>query len=250
MRRKPFLGALLALVLSVPAVAAAEKSTNAILAEHIKQAVVAKMPREHEDLSQWGKTIPLPPRVRFPRLRRTVINVNGRPSVPNGTWKRTKVWVNDPNRDLVLRVPEFRKVGKDTYRLRVETTVALQGTRERREWVNGISLLDVTADADAVVQIGLDVDVTVAFDLSKPLDGVKINARVAQARLDLRDFHLRRVGPVVILEQGQLGEELKAILQAQLKAQEPRVKEEANRAIAVGLKDGKGLLPALMAPGK
>ena len=75
-------GPILALALSVPAVPAEEKTTHAILARRIKEAVVAKMPRQHEDLSEWGKTVPLPSAVRFPRLRRTVISVNGRPSSP------------------------------------------------------------------------------------------------------------------------------------------------------------------------
>src|SRR5207253_820622 len=114
-----------------------EKPPHADLARRIHQAVVAKMPRQYEDLSEWGKTIPPPPALRFPRLRRTVVRVGDRYELPHGSWKRTRVWVHDPARDLRIAVPEVRKVGKDTTRLRVEATVAVQGERERKEWVRG-----------------------------------------------------------------------------------------------------------------
>jgi hypothetical protein len=39
------------------------------------EAVVAKMPREYEDLSGWGRTMPLPQNLRLPRLKRTLVRV-------------------------------------------------------------------------------------------------------------------------------------------------------------------------------
>jgi hypothetical protein len=163
--------------------------------------------------------------------------------LPHGTWKRTKVWIDDPDRDLRIAVPSIRLMGKTT-RLRVETTAALRCVRERQDWIRGVRLLAVTAEADTVVQVGLDVDVTLAFDPAKPLDGLKVEAKVTQVQLDLKEFNLRRVGPVVFHEQGPLGEELKAAIQERLVALEPKVKDYANRAIAEGLKNGKDLLPA------
>jgi hypothetical protein len=215
-----------------------EKSPNADLAELIHQAVVAKMPRQFEDRSEWGKTILPPPAFRFPRLRRTFVQVGDHLELPHGTWKRTRVWVSDPAHDLHIRVPEVRKAGKDTTRLRVEATVAAQGERERQDWVNGVRLLKVIVGADALVTVKLDVDVTVAFDPARPLEGVRVSVKVTRAQLELEEFNLRRVGPVVFLEQGPLGDELKAVLQEHLRALEPKVRDYADRAIAQGLRNG------------
>jgi hypothetical protein len=246
MRSKGFLaGSVVWLMFILPSAYAGGKSPQADLARRIHEAVVAKMPRPYEDLSEWGKTILPPPAVRFPRLRRTFIRVGDHYELPHGTWKRTKVWIDDPDRDLRIQVPSIRLVDKNTTRLRVEATAALRGARERQDWVRGVRLLGVTAEADAVVRVGLDVDVTLAFDPAKPLDGLKVGAKVTAVQLELKEFNLRRVGPVVFLEQGPLGEELKAAIQERLKALEPKVKDYANRAIAEGLKDGKGLPPAL-----
>ena len=226
----------------------ADESANADLARRIHEGVLKKVPGEYEDRSEWGKTIPPPPAVRFPRLRRTLVKVGDRYEFPHGTWKRTLVRVADPARDIQVRVPEFVKVDKDTRRLRVEATVALQGFRERQDWVNGVRLLGITAEADAVVTVGVDVSVTVAFDLKKPLDGVKVEAKTEGVQLELREFKVRRVGPVMIVELGQLGEELKATLQQQLRAYEPKAKEYVERLVADTLKESKFLRPAPTRP--
>ena len=108
------------------------------LAAYVHRAVAANVPRQYEDLSEWGATIPAPAAVRFPRLKRTVIKVGDRYEVPHGTWKRTKVWLEEPAKDLRIRVPEVRRVGKQTTRLRVEATAAVRAERERQQWVKGV----------------------------------------------------------------------------------------------------------------
>ena len=221
----------------------AAEPAQAGLATYIHRAVTEKLPRKFEDLSEWGATIPAPP-VRFPRLKRTVVKVGDRYEVPHGTWKRTKVWIEDPAKDLHIRVPEVRKVGKQTTRLHVEATATVRGERERQQWVRGVNVVGVTAEADAVVTVGVDIDVTIAFDVSRPLAGMKFEVKIAQVRIDLKTFELRRVGPVVLPEHSALGEELKAKIQADLRALEPKVKDHANRLIGEGVVDGKGLLSA------
>jgi len=234
------------------AAAADDKPDYSALAAQIKKAVLARMPKEYEDLSEWGQTIPLPTDVRFPRLRRAVIKKGDRYEVPHGVWKRTKVWIADPDRDLQIRIADVRKADKGQTRVRVEALVTLRGSRERQRWAKGVELFDVTADADAVVAIGLDCDVKVSLDVKKLPPEVHIEPKVVGVQLDLKQFNIRRVGPVLVLEQGELGEELKQRLQEQMKAYEPQVKEYANRALAESLKNNKGLfsLPAPKLPGK
>lgn len=241
------LAAFVACLASGAAARAEEKPAYADLARRIKEAVVAKMPRQYEDLSGWGKTIPPPPAVRFPRLKRTLVRVGDRYEVPHGTWKRTRVWVHDPARDLFIEVRDAQKVGKNTSRLRVEATVALQGERERKEWVNGVQLLGVTARADAVVTVGLDVDVTVTLNTDRLPPELNVDAKVVDAKLALRDFNVRRVGPVLV-EAPELNEELRAAIQERMRAYEPHVRDYANRAIVGSVKSGKGLFLAPSRP--
>lgn len=241
MRKALFAAGALSLVCGTSPVRAEDKPDYSSFARRIQEAIVARMPRQFEDLSEWGKTIPLPADVRFPRLRRTAVKVGDHYEVPHGIWTRTRVWINDPAKSLQIQIRDSRKIDKNTTRLRVDATVAFQGQRERQRWVKGVSLFDISADADAVVAIGLDCDVKVAFDTSKFPPALRIEATVVKAQLALKEFNVRRVGPVVVVEQGELGEELKRTLQERLKTYEPQVKEYANRAIAESLKGGKGL---------
>ena len=70
---------------------------------------------------------------------------------------------------------------------------------------------------------------------------VHVEPAVVAVQLALKEFKVRRVGPVLVLEQGELGEELKRSLQERMKTYEPQVKEYANRALAEALKTNKGL---------
>jgi hypothetical protein len=237
------------LLLALPVVGAETRPaapSTADLAKRIHKMVMSKLPKKFEDLSHWGRTILPPPVVRFPRLRRVAVKVGNHWELPDGNWTRTLLWVPDPNRNLLITVPAIKKIDKDTTRVSVDATVVIRGQGELQKWVNGVQLLDVTADADAVVRVSLDVDVKVAFDLAKPLDGVKVSAKVPRLELDLKEFNIRRVGPVMPREQGPLAQELKGALQARLKEFEPKVKDYANKMIAKEVESGKGIIMELM----
>ena len=253
MRSMIYLAAIVAgLSFLTSAAAADDKPDYTALAAQIKKAVLARMPKEFEDLSEWGQTIPLPNDVRFPRLRRAVVKKGDRYEVPHGVWKRTKVWVADPDRDLQIRLADVGKGGKGQTRVRVEAQVTLRGSRERQRWAKGVRLFDITADADAVVAIGLDCDVKVSVDFKNLPPEVHVEPKVVGVQLNLKEFNIRRVGPVLVLEQGELGEELKRTIQERMKTYEPQVKEYANKALAETLKSDKGLFspPGLKLPGK
>src|SRR5688500_6098050 len=70
----------------------------------LHKAIVARLPKVYEDDSAWGQTVPLPERVRLPRLRRTVVRVGDRLEVPHGPWRKLRLWVEEPDRDLRVRV--------------------------------------------------------------------------------------------------------------------------------------------------
>ena len=219
----------------------AAESARTDFATYVKRLVAANVPKQFEDLSEWGATIPAPAAVRFPRLKRTVIKVGDRFEVPHGTWRRTKFWIEDPVKDVSIRVPEVRRVGKQTTRLRVEATAAVRAERERQQWVKGVFVVGVTAEADSVVVVGVDLDVTLAFDPARPLAGTKFAVKVAGVSIDLKTFDVRRVGPVVLPEHSALGEELKGKVQAHLRTLEPRIRDEANRAIGERGTGGAGV---------
>lgn len=215
------------------------------LSRLIQNAAAEKCPKRFEDKSQWGRTIPIPPAVRLPRLRRTVVQVDGRDEFPDGPWKRTLVWLDDPAKDISIRVLDVEQQEANRYRVKLAATVRFHGERERQQWKNGLRLLGVTVQADAKIAAELTCDVKISLDASKLPPDIVAAPKVTTLRLELCEFDLNRVGNLIVGEPAlQLGDELKGLLQELLRLHEEQIRDYANQAIAKALKGGEARIPA------
>jgi hypothetical protein len=240
---------LVLLPVAFPAAARADEAADG-LARLIHKAVVAKLPPVIEDKSGWGRTVPLPERVRFPRLRRTVVQVGDHMEVPDGPWRQLRLRVEDPDRDLRVRVRDFRRLGPTTYRVVVDTDVALRTEADIQRWRNGVELADLTARADVALNVRLECDVSARLDAGRVPPRLLLVPEVQDLKLNLRQFTPRQVtfrrAGVTIAGEGveAAGEEVKDSLQAMLRAAEPDLKKRAGEGLARALKEGKDPLTA------
>jgi hypothetical protein len=125
----------------------------------IHKAVAVRLPKVTEDDSGWGRTIPLPDKLKLPRARRTVVEVNGQPEVPDGTWIKTRLSVDDPDRDLKIHVRTFQRLNATSYRFTLEADVTFRSEADTQRWRNGLLLGDATVSADMLVRVFLDCEV-------------------------------------------------------------------------------------------
>lgn len=215
------------------------------LAKLIHAAVIPKLPKEIEDRSHWGQTIPDPGNLRLPRLPRTRLKVGDKEELAHGQWVRTRLWLDDPAKDVQIEVRDLRKTDPKTVQLQVAATVRGHGERERRQYEKGLLLFGLPVQADAVVVLVLDFDVALSLNTDKFPPEVIVEPKVTRTELELKEFEVRKVGKITVGEKGrELGNELKGVLQEQLKKLEPALKEKANEAIARSLKEGKGTISA------
>lgn len=219
----------------------------------LHRMVVKEIPKEIEDDSGWGPTIPLPDKVILPKLQRTFVKVGDRLEVPHGTWKRFRVTFADPAKDVQIAVKDFTKVDAKNYKLAVDAEAVMSGEGELKQWKNGVALFGATAQADAVIGVALVIDVNVSLVPKKFPPELSIKPKLADLKVDLKEFNLKRVNnqAAKILEIGieagparQLGNELKGYLQTIVKKFEPQIMEQANEAIAQSIKEGKGTISA------
>lgn len=225
------------------------KDRYAVLSRLIHKTLAGRLARVHEDASGWGQTIPVPEKLRRPRLRRTYVKVGDHTELPQGTWRKVRVWLDDPDNDLVVDVRALRKLDASTYHLQVDADVQLSGEADVQQWLRGLLLLDATGQADAAVRVRVDCDIKVALAGKLPPE-VKVEPRVTDLNIDLKDFVLRKVqlhraGLTVEGDAaGQVGDEFRGALQTLLRTAAPRIRAQANEAIARALRECRGTLSA------
>ncbi|GIW83040.1 MAG: hypothetical protein KatS3mg105_4847 [Gemmatales bacterium] len=241
---KPISVACLMLVMGmVQAEEGKDKEPYAKLSDLIHKAIVKKAPKEFEDKSDWGKTVPPPAKVRFPRLRRVVVKVDGRDEFPHGVWNRWKIWLDDPAKDITVKVVELKKIEPSRYHVKLTATVALHAEAERNRWRNGVKLFGISVQADAKVAAEFDCDVRVAVDATSFPPAVSVQPKILKSQLQLEEFDLNRIGVVQGELVRELGDELKVYIETVMKLYEDEVKKRANEAIAQSLDGGKAKLP-------
>ncbi len=253
--RTRFLGALGFVFLALSAGHADDPSPEAKrdyadFSKMIHKMVVKDLPKEFEDKSGWGQTVPLTEKLLFPRLPRVKFRVGDKEGFPDGLWKKFKVRFDDPAKDIKINVKEFTKVDAKTFRLAVDSEAAFTGAGEVQNWQRGVRLGQIDAVASAVVGLTTVFDVAVTFDTKKFPPDINIEPKMTHLAIDLKEFHLRRVSNAAtnIAIEGEtakgIGDDLKDTLKSFIKSQEPDIKNRANEAIAQSLKEGKGNISA------
>ena len=216
----------------------------------IHKMVVKELPKEFEDKSGWGQIVPLTEPLRFPNLPRAKVRIGEKEGYPDGLWKKFKVRIEDPARDLKINVREFSKVDSKNFRLILDSEVTVAGEGEVQNWQKGVPLGRITAQAGALVALGMNFDVGVTFDTKKFPPDINVEPKLSELKIDLKEFNLRRVAnPTTnIAIEGEaakgIGDDLKDTLKSLIKTQEPDIKKRANDAIVQSLKEGKGNISA------
>ena len=93
----------------------------------------------------------------------------------------------------------------------------------------GVHLIALEIVGDAAIDLAIDCEIGVRFQTQAGKAGVALDPRVTDARLDITDFHLRRVsnakGPII----RELGEEFPRLIEHELRG--PKLVAKLNRAI-------------------
>jgi len=212
--------------------------------EMIHKMVVPSVPKFYEDLSGWTGSIPVPPDLVLPRLR-TYIKVGDRVEVPHGLWKKYRIWIDDPARDVRINLRELKKLEDGGFRLSIEASALVHGEGEVKPWQKGLGLPIVKADADIVVHLNLEVDVKLTLLTDRFPPDVTVEPWIVASKLELKEFNLKKISSIISIEGGGvtgLGNELKGVLNGLIQQYEEDVTDRANQAIARGLREGKGKL--------
>lgn len=228
-------------ILILPAGRGEDKPANppAELSRLLQQTIGPMVPKQWEDRSQWGSTIPIPPNLLVQLNTRTKVKVGDHDELPNGTWKRTRLWFDDPAKDVTITVKDLQKPEGKPYQVKLEVVAAFHAERERQQWLKGIRLADVQVDGDATVGLIFDVEVTTSLNLAKLPPEVLLAPKVTKVAIEMREFQIRKAGPFDGPRIREISMELTGVVQELARTREPTIEDFANSAIASKFKDGK-----------
>lgn len=179
MRRLLILAAMaLCLPLAAPAGETPTKDEFADLSRMLHKMAVKQVPREYEEKFDWGKSIRVPEKLRLPNLPRTFIKVGDRMELAHGTWRRLRVKLDDPNKDLKIKVKDLKKLDKGGYRVVIESEALLHCDGELNQWINGLLLFKAVGQADATITSTAVCDVDVSLNIKKFPPELKIEPKI------------------------------------------------------------------------
>lgn len=219
----------------------------------LHKALVSQLPKVYEDRSAWGQTIPIPDRLLLPRLRRNVIPMEGRSAVPDGLWRKTRLSVDDPARDMRLSVREFKAREAKTYVMSLETDAVVRAESDVQQWLRGLLMVSLTIPAEVHLHVDTVVEVSTRLDTSRLPPTLSLEPKIKDLKLSLRRFEPKRVtlqrlglsvtGDVV----ERAGEEFRGALEGRLRSMEEGARKHMEETLVRSLKEKKGpLTPAAL----
>jgi hypothetical protein len=221
------------------------KADYADFSKLLQQFVVTKIPKMYEDTSGWGQTVPVPGKLRLAGLR-TMVRVGDRMELPHGLWRKVKVSMKDPAKDLHITVLDVKRLNPKTVRVSVAVDATFSTAVQAQLWQKGLALPGFAGRAGATLGVLVDCDVTMDLVAAKFPPEFKVEPKVANLKMDLKEFDLQevstlRLGRVLEGERARdVGNQYKSMLQDLMHSAEPTVKDYANEAIAKSIREGKG----------
>ena len=231
------------LPLTLPAQETKPNSEYAAFSKLIHSVAVKQMPKQFEDNSGWGQMTVVPDNLPLFRLRK-IVKVKDHLEAPHGAWRRFKGKIEHPDKNLKIVVKDFKKLDDKTYRVVVDVDAIVMVHADWQQWQKGLMLIGASATVDANITAAIVCDVGATLTFKDFTPELKLEPKVTKLGLDFVDFKVRG-GPIVTGETGDaIRKDLKDGVRSLMKASEPLVKDEINRAIAQSLKEGKGTISA------
>src|SRR5262249_55928037 len=156
-----------------------------------------------------------------------------------------------------IQVRDLKKLeNAKGYRVLLDATVAFNAIQDVQHWQKGLATVGFSAQARATVTIGLELEVGLELKADKFPPELNVDPKAVESKLLLRDCELQRaevqrsgrlmsLGAVIEGEKArEIGNDFKGLLQSMLTAHESEVRDQANRAIARALEEGKGNISA------
>lgn len=201
--------------------------------------LIAEQPFPIEERDNWGKTVKIFDGVKVEGKGLRLKIRESKKDVNHGLWKHFKITLDDPEKDLSLEVRRFEHVGGDRFVFEVFLSARLHAYAHLMQWSNGLRLLSTEVEADATLELSIAGEVRVGYAPGLLMPTVSLDPKIADARLNLGYFRMRRVGQFDGWAVKELGETLESMVRRKIRDKSPKIVESANEAITKQKQAGK-----------
>ena len=174
---------------------------NQDLQELITDLARQVIPHEYKDEKKWGKTKEVVGGLYVKREGLRIKTHRTRKNVNHGTWTKYRIQLLDPDRQLQVRLERVRQLPNQRLAFQIVCTARLRTFGRLSQWQRGVQLISISAEADAEVELTIQCELGIYFDLSSVPPDLVLDPVVQDADLLVRDFRMRRIsqlrGPVV-----------------------------------------------------
>jgi hypothetical protein len=149
--------------------------------------------------------------------------------VDHGVWKHYRVRVIEPEQNLSVQLTRLEPIapGRIGFTLRIDAK--LDAWARAKVYRYGVHLIALEVEGDTRMVLDLSGEIGLQVTTVDGAPGMSVDPRVTDARLQLDDFHIRRVsearGPLV----KELSGSVRRVIEEE--ANGPQLVEKLNRAI-------------------
>jgi len=207
-----------------------------LLADVVRDAV----PREYERAKDWDHTKRITTGVKFDgRPLRMKIHRRQK-EVPHGVWKKYRVRIVEPAQSqdekqppaaeaVVVEVKNLRSLGAGRAGCTVSVSAKLDGWAQVRHYNRGVHLGTLTFEGQSLLHVSIDCEVGFGLTQGKLLPALAIDPKVTDARVEIDEFRMRRMGELKGQAAKQLGRGLRRLIEDRLTG--PKLAAKINRSI-------------------
>jgi hypothetical protein len=216
--------------ISGPSLSTLTGVTPEIVAQLVTPLIAEAVPREFEGQKDWGKTKNVTTGLRSEgNFFRFDIH-SKKNEVNDGVWKKYRVTLIDPDKNLELRIDNMHRLESGKYALTSFVAAKVHGWARAIVYEHGVHVISLEAEGDTAIRLWVDAEVGVeTVQSSTFIPGLELRPVVTDARLKFDDFKLTRISDVRGAVAKELGDLLRKELQKKLSG--PNLVDRFNHAL-------------------
>jgi hypothetical protein len=213
-----------------PPAASAPSVGPEVLSRLAAKIIAEELPREYERKKDWGQTKKITTGVRSSGNFFEFDIHRKKSKVNHGVWKHYRLTLVEPDKNLNVQIENLRMLESGHVALTLAVAAKVHGWARMKVYERGVHIIALEAEGDTDVRLSIDAEIGInSIETDSFLPGYAIDPVVTDARLQFKDFELKRISNVRGAFAHEVGIMLREAVEDELKGQ--KLTNKINRSI-------------------